>query len=98
MSLHGNPIHVPTQLPDGRHGVVHVEVAHDSYIADSEINTVVLELRVGHGVIASVTTVLNANQESEARRLATRVAEGLASGELEPTAHALEPLADDPPL
>jgi hypothetical protein len=40
--------------------------------------------------------VLSADQSSEARALARDVVAGLESGELEPTAAALEPLADQP--
>jgi hypothetical protein len=38
--------------------------------------------------------VLDADQTSEAMALAREVVEGLESGELEPTAGAIEPLAD----
>ena len=38
--------------------------------------------------------LLNANEVDEARALARQVAEGLASGELEPHASSIEPLAD----
>ena len=95
VSLHGNPIHKTARLPDGREAVVWVRIPDDSYIADRDLNTVVLELRLGGGVAAVVTTILNADQVTEARHLAERVAEGLHSGELEPHASALERLADE---
>ncbi|HLK43474.1 MAG TPA: hypothetical protein VKV34_09035 [Thermoleophilia bacterium] len=95
MSLHGNPINETARLPDGREVTVHVGILEDPYIADRDLNTVVLELRAGHGVLASVTTILDADQESEAKHLADRVVEGLHSGELEPHASALERLADE---
>ena len=95
MSLHGNPIHETARLPDGREVAIRVGIAEDSYVADKDINTVDLELRSGRGVLASVTTILNADQVTEARHLADRVAEGLRSGELEPHASALERLADE---
>jgi hypothetical protein len=41
-----------------------------------------------------VNTVLGPEHESEARALVRRVATQLESGELQPTAGALEPLAD----
>src|SRR4051812_36569536 len=94
MSLHGNPILETATLPDGRDARIRVGIAEDSYIADSESNTVVLEVRVGHEVVAVTDTILDAAQVDAARHLATRVRDGLASGELAPTAHALEPLAD----
>jgi hypothetical protein len=94
MSLHGNPIRERAHLPGGGEVEVFVGMLQDSYIADENINTVVLELRVAANVVASVETVLDADQVSEARELAQRVAEGLRSGELEPHASAIEPLAD----
>jgi hypothetical protein len=74
--------------------VVHVGMLEDSYVADKDIDTVVLELRIGGGVVASVETVLSADEVDGAKALARQVAEGLASGELEPRASAIEPLAD----
>jgi hypothetical protein len=41
-----------------------------------------------------VTTLLHARQDSEARELAHEVVVGLENGTLEPTAGAIEPLAD----
>ena len=40
-------------------------------------------------------TVLDADQEDEARDLAREVAEALRSGELEPRAGAIEPLVEE---
>jgi hypothetical protein len=94
MSLHGNPIRESAHLPGGGEVEVFVGMLQDSYVADENINTVVLELRVARNVVASVETVLNAEQVSEARELARQVADGLRSGELEPHASAIEPLAD----
>jgi hypothetical protein len=94
MSLHGNPIVETAQLPDGRPVHIRVGVAEDSYIADSELSTIVLEVKVGGHVSAVMDTILNPDQESEALHLAKRVREGLASGELEPTVHSLGPLTD----
>jgi len=74
--------------------VVHVGVFEDSYVADKDIDTVVLELRIGGSVVASVETVLNADEVDEARTLARQVADGLASGQLQPHASSIEPLAD----
>jgi hypothetical protein len=42
-----------------------------------------------------VETVLSADQVSEATELARQVAAGLRSGELEPHASSIEPLADE---
>ena len=41
-----------------------------------------------------MTTVLDADQDSEAHALAEEIVVGLESGTLSPTAGALEPLAD----
>jgi hypothetical protein len=94
VSLHGNPIREAAHLPGGGEVVVHVGVLEDSYGADKDIDTVVLELRVGGNMVASVETVLSADQVDEARALAREVAAGLRSGELEPHASSIEPLAD----
>jgi hypothetical protein len=94
MTLHGNPIREHAHLPGGGEVEVFVGMLEDPYIADELMNTVVLELRIGANAVASVETVLNADQVSEARELARQVADGLRSGELEPHASAIEPLAD----
>ena len=94
MSLHGNPIVETAHLPDGRNARIRVGLAEDPYIADRDMNTVVLEVRIGDAVVAVLDTVLDARQVDEARHLASRVREGLSSGSLEPTVHSLEPLAD----
>jgi hypothetical protein len=82
------------QLPDGREARIRVGIAEDSYVADSDLNTVVLEVRIGHAVAAVIDTILDASHVSEARHLLTRVRDGLSSGELQPTVASLEPLAD----
>ena len=81
-------------LPDGRVFVVRVGVPEDSYIPKRELDTVAIELLEDGQVTASVNTVLGVEHESEARALARDVASQLAAGKLEPTAGALEPLAD----
>ena len=73
---------------------VHVGVPDDPYIPRRELETVDVELRIGNHVLAAVNTVLDPDQESEAFELARAIAKGLESGELEPTASAIEPLAD----
>ena len=83
-------------LPDGRTIRIRIGVPEDSYIARRELDTVDIELFDGGQHLAAVNTVLGAEQESEARALAREIVAGLESGELEPTAAALEPLADEP--
>jgi hypothetical protein len=94
VTLRANPVEQEATLPDGRVVRVRVGLAEDSYIAKSELDTVTLEL-IGEGEhLAAVTTVLDADQDSEARALVREVVIGLESGTLEPTAGDIEPLAD----
>jgi hypothetical protein len=99
MSLRGEPLEQEATLPDGRVVTVRVGVAEDSYIPRRELDTVVLELwdeaRGEH--LAGVTTVLSVDDVDAARTLLRTVVGGLTDGSLEPTAGALEPLADSVP-
>jgi hypothetical protein len=94
MSLRGRPIEERRELPDGRVAVVWVGVPQDDYVDSKELETVALELRVDGELIAALNTVLDPGQDSEARELALEILDRLESGELEPTAGAIEPLAD----
>ena len=96
MSLRGEPIELNAKLPDGRNVRVWVGVPDDPYIKRRELNTVDVELSLEGNHLAAVQTVLSADQASEARELAREIVAGLESGELEPTAQALEQLADEP--
>lgn len=96
MSLRGEPIEQTATLPDGRAVRVRVGVPEDPYIPRRELDTVDVELYDGEQHLAAVNTVLRAEQDSEARQLVREIVAGLESGELEPTAAALEPLADQP--
>ena len=97
MSLRGEPIEMTATLPDGRSVRIWIGVPEDSYIAKRDLDTVDIELTlVGGNHLAAVNTVLEADQVSEARALAREIVAGLESGKLEPTAAALEPLADQP--
>jgi hypothetical protein len=96
VSLRGHPIEQSATLPDGREVVVRVGVPDDPYIPKKELDLVSLELRAGNDVLAALNTALEPEHSSEARELAREIAAGLASGELEPTAGALEPLAARP--
>jgi hypothetical protein len=82
-------------LPDGRRLVVRVGLAADPYVPRRDLATVALEL-VGEDarVDATVNTVLRPEQDAEARKLVDDVAAKLESGELAPTAAAVERLAD----
>jgi hypothetical protein len=94
MSLRGRTIERHARLPDGRQVVVHVGVPDDPYIARRDLETVDVELHSGGHVLAAVNTVLDVDQESEADELAREIAQRLEAGEIEPTAHAIEPFAD----
>ena len=86
-------------MPDGRLVSVRVGIAEDSYIPRRELDTVVLELwdeRRGEH-LAGVTTVLSADDVDAAHALLRKVVTGLEDGSLEPTAGALEPVADSVP-
>jgi hypothetical protein len=97
VSLNGNPVELTATLPDGREVLIRIGVPDDSYIPKREIRTVDVELTSGGEHLAAVNSVLLPDQESEALALARHIRDGLESGELEPTAGAIAPLADDPP-
>jgi hypothetical protein len=99
MSLRGEPLEQEVTLPDGRVVTVRIGIVDDSYIPRRELDTVALELwdeaRGEH--LAGVTTVLSATDVDAAAALLREVVAGLGDGTLEPTAGALEPLADSVP-
>jgi hypothetical protein len=97
MSLRGRPAEETATLPDGRIVTVWVGVLADPYVARGELDTVTLELRINGQAVATLKTLLDADDEGEARALAREVVAGLTSGDLEPTAGALEPLANRMP-
>ena len=94
MSLRDGSIEQELTLPDGRSVELRIGMAHDSYIPEREEETVILELRIGGHVAASLNTVLDPEQEDEANELAREVIAALASGRIPPTAGALEQYAD----
>jgi hypothetical protein len=94
VTLRSSPVEGEATLPDGSTVRVRVGVPDDSYIAQGELDTVTVELYANGEHIAAVSTVLDADQDSEARSLLHEIVIGLESGELSPTAGALEPLAD----
>ena len=96
MSLRGRPVEQTASLPDGREVRVWVGVPEDSYIRRRDLETVDVELSMDGRHLAAVNTVLAPEQESEALQLAREIVAGLQSGELEPTAAAIEPFADKP--
>jgi len=94
VSLRSERIVERAALPDGRTVEVDVGVARDSYIKPRDTETVTVELRSRGEVLAVLDTLLEPDDDGEARQLVRDIAAGLASGELEPTASSIEPLAD----
>jgi hypothetical protein len=94
VSLRGNRVLRTAKLPDGREVVIDVGIAEDSYVAAKDTETVTVEIRAGGEVLAVLNTLLEPDDDSEARTLARDIAAGLESGAIEPTAEAIEPLAD----
>jgi hypothetical protein len=94
VSLRGRPVEKQATLPDGQSLLVRVALATDAYVPRRELHTVTLELLADDHVQATVNTVLDPAQVGEARKLVDEVATRLESGDLEPTAAAIEPLAD----
>lgn len=81
-------------LPDGRAAKVRLGLANDSYIPRREQKTVVLELIVGDLHAAALETILDPDQEDEGATLVQEIVRKLETGELEPSAGALEPYAE----
>jgi hypothetical protein len=94
MSLHGEPLEADVTIPDGTIVHVRIGVPDDSYIPNRQLDTVTVELSANGEHIAAVTSVLEPDQTSEAHSLLHEIVNGLSSGELSPTAGAIEPLAD----
>ena len=94
MSLRQRRIEETATLANGDTVTVSVGVPDDPYIPASKSETVNVELRRGDDVLAAVNTILDPDQESEARALAREIVRGLESGELQPAAGSVEPLAN----
>lgn len=95
MSLRSQPAIEHASLQGGGTVVVWVGVPDDPYITDkSQLTNVDIQLHEGNSILASVTTVLDTDQESEARALAREVKAAIEAGEVGLTAHDLERFAD----
>lgn len=95
MSLRSSPAIEHAALPDGGAVTVWVGVPDDPYIDDKrQLTTVDVQLHEGNAVIASLSTVLDPRQESEAHQLAREVKAALETGEIGLHADDLEPFAD----
>jgi hypothetical protein len=95
MSLRASPAVEHAALPGGGTVTVWVGVPDDPYIDDkSQLTTVDIQLVEGRNVVASLSTVLDPEQESEAHALAREVKAALEAGEIGLHASELEPFAD----
>ncbi len=95
MSLRSAPVTEHATLPAGGTITVWVGIPDDPYINDkSALKTVDVQLHEGDAVLASVSTVLEPGQASEALALAIEVKAALEAGTIGLHAHDLEPFAD----
>ena len=95
MSLRTSPVIEHAKLPGGGSVVVWVGVPDDPYFDDKRnLTTVDIQLREGAGVLASLSTVLDPGQGSEALELAREVKAAIEAGEIGLHAAELEPFAD----
>jgi len=92
MSLRSSPVVEHAALPGGGTVTVWVGIPDDPYIEDG--TTVDIQLHEGNAVVASLSTVLDPDQESEAHELAREVRAALEAGEIGLRASELEPFAD----
>lgn len=95
MSLRGEPVVEHAKLPGGGNVTVWVGVPDDPYYDNKEeLTTVDIQLHEGNGVVATMSTVLDPDQTSEALQLAREVKAAIEAGEIGLHAHELEPFAD----
>ena len=95
MTLRANPIVEHASLPGGGEVTVWVGVPDDPYFNDkSQLTTVDVQLHEGDEVVATLSTVLDPDQTSEALQLARAVKAALEAGEIGLHASELEPFAD----
>jgi hypothetical protein len=93
--LRNESIEREARLPDGRTVTVRAGLFPDSYVAGEDNDTVGVELLVDGEHAAYVNTVLDVEQDEEAKTLVREISSRLEDGSLEPTAAAIEPLADE---
>ena len=95
MSLRAAPVIEHASLPEGGSITIWVGVPDDPYIDDKrQLTNVDVQLHEGNSVIASLTTVLDPEQTSEAVELAREVKAAIEAGEIGLHASELEPFAD----
>jgi hypothetical protein len=95
VGLFASPAIEHAALPQGGTVTVWVGVPDDPYYDDkSQLTTVDLQLHEGNAVIASISTVLDPDQDTEAHALAREVKAALESGDIGLHADDLEAFAD----
>jgi hypothetical protein len=95
VTLLGTPVEEHAKLPQGGSIVVWVGVPDDPYYDDkSQLTTVDIQLREGNAIVATLSTVLDPDQVSEALQLAREVKAAIEAGEIGLHASELEPFAD----
>jgi hypothetical protein len=95
ISLRGSPVVEHASLPGGGSVTIWVGVPDDPYFNDKRLlHNVDVQLQEGSSVIASVTTVLEPEQTSEAEELAREIKSAIEAGKIGLHASELEPFAD----
>jgi hypothetical protein len=95
VTLRGTPVVEHASLPGGGTVTVWVGVPDDPYFDNKkDLTTVDIQLHEGNAAVASLSTVLDPDQVSEARQLAREVKAALETGEIGLHASELEPFAD----
>jgi hypothetical protein len=95
VSLRTSPVVEHATLPGGGSVTVWVGVPDDPYFDDkSQLTTVDVQLHEGNAVVASVSTVLDPDQDGAGQQLALEVKAAIEAGEIGLHAHELEPFAD----
>jgi hypothetical protein len=95
VTLRGTPVVEHASLPGGGTVTVWVGVPDDPYFDNKkDLTTVDIQLHEGNAAVASLSTVLDPDQVSEARQLAREVKAAIEAGEIGLHASELEPFAD----
>ena len=85
MTLRSSPVVEHAALPKGGTVTVWVGVPDDPYFDDkSQLTTVDIQLLEGNSVIATLSTVLDPEQDSEALQLAREVKSAIEAGRSSP--------------
>jgi hypothetical protein len=95
VTLRTTPVVEHASLPGSGTVTIWVGIPDDPYFDNkNDLTTVDIQLIEGNAVIASLSTVLEPDQEREARALAREVRAAIEAGEIGLHASELEPFAD----